>query len=52
VKNKVFQESGVTTIALDDLGTSTPLESNKSLVGMWELLRSTGLQHHYERRAA
>src|SRR5215475_8081477 len=30
LKNKVFQESGVTTIELYDLGTSTPLESNKS----------------------
>src|SRR5215470_5432359 len=31
IEKKVFQESGVTTIELYDLGTSTPLESNKSL---------------------
>jgi hypothetical protein len=31
LENKVFQESGVTTIELYDLGTSTALESNKSL---------------------
>jgi len=31
LKKKVFQEGGVTTSALDDRGTSTPLESNKSL---------------------
>jgi len=30
LKNKVFQESRVTTIALYDIGTSTTLESNKS----------------------
>src|SRR6516164_431370 len=30
-KQKEFQESGVTTSALDDLGTSTTLQSNKSL---------------------
>ena len=27
---KVFQASGVTTSALDDLGTSTPLDANTS----------------------
>src|SRR5215831_9905901 len=31
LQNKVFQESRVTTIALDDIGTSTTLESNKSV---------------------
>jgi len=31
LKNKVFQESGVTTIGLYDIGKSTTLESNKSL---------------------
>jgi hypothetical protein len=31
LENKVFQERGVTTIELYDLGTSTILESNKSL---------------------
>ena len=30
-KKKVGQESGVTTSALDDIGTSTTLESHKSL---------------------
>src|SRR5262245_55626666 len=32
LKNKVFQGSGVTTSALDDIGTSTTLESNKILL--------------------
>jgi hypothetical protein len=32
LKNKVFQEGGVTTIGLYDIGTSTTLESNKSLL--------------------
>jgi len=32
LKNKVFQESRLTTIALDDIGTSTTLESNKSVL--------------------
>ena len=34
LKKKVFQEGGVTTSALDDRGTSTPLESNKSLASL------------------
>jgi hypothetical protein len=31
LKKKGFQEDKVTTMRLDDLGTSTTLESNKSL---------------------
>ena len=31
MKKKGFKEKRVTTIGLDDLGTSTTLESNKSL---------------------
>ena len=35
MKKKGFKEERVTTIGLDDIGTSTPLESNKSLTGLW-----------------
>jgi hypothetical protein len=42
LKNKVFQKSGVTPIALDDLGTSTPLESHKSLGNNRHLIPNYG----------
>ena len=36
MKKKAFKEERVTTMRLDDLGTSTTLESNKSLaVAVW-----------------
>ena len=32
LKTKGFKEESVTTMRLDDLGQSTPLESNKSIL--------------------
>jgi hypothetical protein len=35
LKNKDFKKERMTQVELDAIGTSTTLESNKSLVGMW-----------------
>jgi hypothetical protein len=35
LNNKGFKEEGMTKVGVDAIGTSTTLEANKSLVGMW-----------------
>ena len=39
MKNKVFQEGGVTTIGVNAIGTSTTLESNKSHLCYFQTMR-------------